>query len=129
MVATFEAQCQHMESLVQRMDSLMGQFNSTVIHLNNFRQDIESQQFSESQIVNRNNLTPNTVNNTAMNPSTMGPFMYDEDMTSTIAQPDAPVEEVDQEDEDSEGNENLQRAMRNKSVDHVMTTDSYGKLR
>jgi len=130
-VATFEAQCNQMETLVQRMDMLMGRFNETVEYLGVLRPEATVPVFRSQDTGQMQSPQPHLVEGTIqMDQVGMDDnFLFSDDAAVPVPQVTTAKETVEDND-DEESEENSEDELeQNNAIDHVMTTDSYGKLR
>jgi hypothetical protein len=132
MMANFEAQCQHMESVCRRMETVISQFHSTVEDLNlSKRHVIDFQGIQPSSSANAIPTTAEPYTETEEGGISIRnePTMADENVPQHTLEDAEPILDEEDQREIADFDNRLQKTLRRTAVDHIMTTDSYGKLR
>lgn len=124
--ATLEARCHQLESLVEQMTSLMGRFQDSFQSLDEIRQLTATQnfalphpgiqQFEQDQIIEQqplNSRLPQLIGEDSMQAADHQPSDGQDDSQPEIGD-DASFQSIEAPKD---------------AIDHVMTVDSYGKLR
>lgn len=107
----------------------MGQFNNTVEHLNTFRETSRTNVPEDNPTTDINEALEDSRTSAASNQADLNSFESDEDLALPLEQHDESAEDVAAMESPTEELDHLNEAMKIQQVDHVMTTDSYGKLR